>query len=103
MSDPGTSVAVDVLLNGVRVPLELDGRALTEIAVALAARAERAAGESPFMSIEEARRLIRAKSRQAVDDLLSQGKLTRPKLGRRTLVSRVELLELVRQEPRRRR
>jgi excisionase family DNA binding protein len=43
------------------------------------------------MTIPEAARYIRASDRQRVDDLLSQGTLTRYKDGRRTLVRRDEL------------
>lgn len=45
---------------------------------------------SPYMTVPEAAEYLRC-SRQRVDDLLSQGRLSRFKDGRRTLVSRVEL------------
>ena len=46
--------------------------------------------ESRFLTIIEAAELLRC-SRQRVDDLLSSGRLSRVKDGRRTLVSRAEL------------
>jgi excisionase family DNA binding protein len=42
------------------------------------------------MTIPEAAEYLRC-SRQRVDDLLSQGRLTRIKEGRRTLVARAEI------------
>lgn len=47
---------------------------------------------SQFVTIEEAADLLRTK-RQRVDDLLSQGRLTRVKDGRRTLIARTEVLD----------
>ena len=45
---------------------------------------------SPWLSVVEAAELLRCK-RQRVDDLLSQGRLTRHKDGSRTLLSRAEV------------
>ena len=45
---------------------------------------------SPYMTIPEAAEYLCC-SRQRIDDLLSQRRLSRHKDGRRTLVSRVEL------------
>lgn len=45
---------------------------------------------SPYMTVREAAAYLRC-SRQRVDDLLSQRRLTRHKDGRRTLISRTEL------------
>jgi excisionase family DNA binding protein len=48
------------------------------------------AAASPYMTIPEAAEFLRC-SRQRVDDLLSQARLTRFKDGARTLVSRDEI------------
>jgi excisionase family DNA binding protein len=45
---------------------------------------------SPLLSIPEAAEYLRS-SRQRVDDLLSAGRLTRIKEGRRTLIERAEI------------
>jgi excisionase family DNA binding protein len=45
----------------------------------------------PYLTVPEAAVYLSASSRQRVDDLLSQGRLTRVKDGRRTLVARSEL------------
>jgi excisionase family DNA binding protein len=45
---------------------------------------------SPYLTIPEAADYLRC-SRQRVDDLLSSGRLTRVKEGRRTLVARGEI------------
>ncbi len=45
---------------------------------------------SPYMTVPEAAAFLRVR-RQRVDDLLSQGRLSRVKEGRRTLVRRSEL------------
>jgi len=55
---------------------------------------------SPFLSIEEAADFLRTR-RQRVDDLLSQGLLTRVKEGHRTLVARTDLEAYVRGQNRR--
>lgn len=52
--------------------------------------AEPPAPASPFVTVAEAAEYLRC-SRQRIDDLLSQRRLTRHKDGRRTLVSRAEL------------
>ena len=46
--------------------------------------------QSPYFTIKEAAEYLRC-SRQRIDDLLSQRRLTRFKDGARTLVSRVEV------------
>lgn len=51
---------------------------------------EPASSLSPYLTVPEAAGLLRA-SRQRVDDLLSQRRLTRYKDGTRTLVSRAEV------------
>ncbi|HXH87343.1 MAG TPA: helix-turn-helix domain-containing protein [Gaiellaceae bacterium] len=45
---------------------------------------------SPLLTIPETAELLRC-SRQRIDDLLSQGRLTRHKEGRRTLLRRTEV------------
>jgi excisionase family DNA binding protein len=72
--------------------LERIARRAAEIAVAMLATA------SPYLSIPEAAAFLRAR-RQRVDDLLSQGRLTRVKEGARTLVRRAELEAYLRGEP----
>lgn len=52
---------------------------------------ESASPASPYMTVPEAAIYLGAGSRQRVDDLLSQGRLTRVKDGRRTLIARAEL------------
>jgi excisionase family DNA binding protein len=86
-----------------RIAGSLPGVALTLPSEALELIARRAAelvlerlkevsvGGSPFLSVAEAADYLRAKSRQRVYDLLSAGRLTRYKDGRRVLVSRAEL------------
>jgi excisionase family DNA binding protein len=53
---------------------------------------------SPFLTVPETAAYLRCK-RQRVDDLLSQGALTRVKEGARTLVARAELETYLRGEP----
>jgi excisionase family DNA binding protein len=48
------------------------------------------ASESPFLTIREASELLRCR-RQRIDDLLSSGRLTRVKEGRRTLIARLDI------------
>lgn len=55
---------------------------------------------SPYFTIPEAAEYLRC-SRQRVDDLLSQRRLTRVKEGRRTLVLRSEVDEWLIRGPRR--
>lgn len=54
---------------------------------------------SPWLSVVEAAELLRCK-RQRIDDLLSQGRLTRHKDGSRTLISRAEIEEYLRMQRR---
>jgi len=84
------AVVVQVELNGVPVPLLFDARALRTIADSIARVGVASAPSTPFMTIPEAADYLRC-SRQRIDDLLSQRRLTRFKDGARTLVSRVEL------------
>lgn len=81
------SVTVTLSLNGAAVPVTLDDAAIGAIAAALP-RPESA--RSPLMTIPEAATHLRC-SRQRIDDLLSQRRLTRVKDGRRTLVRREEI------------
>ena len=55
-------------------------------------------GGSPYLTIPEAAAHLRCR-RQRVDDLLSQGRLTRVKDGGRTLIARAELEAYLRGEP----
>jgi excisionase family DNA binding protein len=82
-------VTVTVELNGTPVPVVLDEVALAAIAAGLPER-EPPKPASPYMTILEAAAYLRC-SRQRVDDLLSQRRLTRFKDGARTLVSRDEI------------
>jgi len=62
-------------------------------------RAELPAGEtSPYLTVQEAAEYLRC-SRQAIDDLLRRGELSRRKRGRCVLVLRSEVESLVRAEP----
>ena len=90
------AIVIEVKLNGVPIPLVLGPEALATIAAALAPPA---AVPSPYMTIPEAATLLRC-SRQRVDDLLSQRRLTRYKDGRRTLVSHAEIEDHLRGHPR---
>jgi excisionase family DNA binding protein len=81
-----------------RLNVELPAELVEAIAVRAAVRAaemvlaqlEASAPASPYLTIPEAAELLRC-SRQRVDDLLSQRRLTRFKDGTRTLVSRAEI------------
>ena len=53
---------------------------------------------SPYLTIPEAAAHLRCR-RQRVDDLLSQGRLSRVKDGGRTLIARAELEAYLRGEP----
>jgi len=86
----GLTVALEAL------ELERIARRAAEIAVGMLASAP--APASPYLSIPEAAAFLRAR-RQRVDDLLSQGRLTRVKDGARTLVRRAELEAYLRGEP----
>jgi excisionase family DNA binding protein len=88
MAEVEVSVRVDIELNGVRVPLVLDDDALQAIVAAVVT--EKPEPLSPYMTVVEAADYLRC-SRQRVDDLLSQRRLTRHKDGSRTLVSRAEI------------
>lgn len=90
------TVTVTVTLNGVRVPLKLDGAALEAIAAALP---EHERGRSQYLTVAEAAEHLRAKP-QRVYDLLSARRLSRYKDGRRVLVARVELDEHLAREAR---
>lgn len=91
-------MTVEVLLNGVPVPIVLDDDALTTIAAALPQTVE---PPSPYLSIVEAAAYLRT-SRQRVDDLLSARKLTRCKDGARTLIERAELDAYLQRDERKR-
>src|SRR5205807_5528560 len=91
------TVAVTLMIGGQPLLAELDEAALAVIAAALADR--EATRASPFLSVPEAAEYLRT-SRQAVDDLLSAGKLGRRKVGRRTLVARADVEHLVQADPR---
>jgi excisionase family DNA binding protein len=54
---------------------------------------------SPYMTVPEDAEYLRCR-RQRVDDLLSARRLRRCKDGARTLVSRAEIEEYVREDPR---
>jgi excisionase family DNA binding protein len=82
------SVLVTIDLNGARVPVTLDDAALVAIAAEIQSTA--VVQDSPYMTIPEAAAYMRC-SRQRIDDLLSQRRLTRVKDGRRTLIRRDEI------------
>ena len=89
-------------MNG--LTLHLPDELLDEIARRAAALVDPrpvVAPESPFLTTAEAAELLRC-SRQRIHDLLSQGKLTRLKEGRRTLLLRSEVEALVQVERERR-
>jgi excisionase family DNA binding protein len=78
---------------GSAATLTLPGEAVDALAELVASRTASLDGAktpSPYMTIPEAAEYLRC-SRQRIDDLLSQGRLTRHKEGRRTLVRRDEL------------
>jgi excisionase family DNA binding protein len=83
-------IRINVELNGVRVPLELGDDAIAAIAAAIASAVARTPGSSEFVTVAEAASLLRC-SRQRIDDLLSQRRLTRVKEGSRTLIRRAEI------------
>jgi excisionase family DNA binding protein len=83
------------------VPTLDDFEALVERVADLEARLEDAQPEpSPYLTIPETADYLRC-SRQRVDDLLSQRRLTRHKDGARTLVSRAEVHRYLNKESRR--
>lgn len=67
--------------------------------IVLAQLAEREQPVSPYLTVEEAAAYLRC-SRQRVDDLLSQRRLTRVKEGARTLIRRNEIDDWLRGERR---
>jgi excisionase family DNA binding protein len=79
------------------VPTSAEFAALAARVADLEARlaAATSQSESPYLTIPEAAEYMRA-SRQRVDDLLSQRRLSRHKDGRRTLLSRAEIEEHLR-------
>lgn len=86
----------DTIAAVVSVAVELSAAQIERIAERAAAllagsQPEREA-PSEFLSIREAAELLRCR-RQRIDDILSQGRLTRFKDGGRTLVSRAELYD----------
>lgn len=87
------SVEIVLRLNGADVPVTLDAAALAAIADAVAetngSRPD-PAPVSPYMTVVEAAEHLRC-SRQRIDDLCSQRRLTRVKEGARTLVRRDEI------------
>jgi len=68
------------------------------VALLYGERDHRVRSDSPYLSVPEAAAFLRCK-RQRVDDLLSQGVLTRIKEGGRTLVAWAELEAHLRGEP----
>ncbi len=97
MSQPLTlTIPVDVLA-GLREQVKAE--VLAELRAEIRTNG-RGRSDSPYMTIPEAAAFLRC-SRQRVDDLLSQQRLSRFKDGSRTLVSRVEVEEHLRHEKRR--
>ena len=80
-------VTVMVELNGVPVPVTLDGEALAAIAAQVPVQPP---ATGPYMTVPEAAEFLRC-SRQRIYDLLSARRLARHKDGSRTLVLRAEL------------
>jgi excisionase family DNA binding protein len=97
------SVTVRLTVNGIPVDAVIDDDAVAAIAAAVGER-DSAPGPapSPYLTVQEAAEYLRT-TRQAVDDMLSAGKLPRRKVGRRTLVARADLEALIERDPRRRR
>jgi len=78
-----------------RASFTLDDATLDEIAQRVAVLLSQAAADAlppapTYVTIPEAAELLRC-SRQRIDDLLSSGRLSRVKEGRRTLIRRTEL------------
>ncbi|MEJ7791831.1 MAG: helix-turn-helix domain-containing protein [Gaiellaceae bacterium] len=69
---------------------ELVAEVTRRVLVELRAEPKVENGTSPYATVAEAAEYLRC-SRQRIDDLLSQRRLTRHKEGRRTLLSRAEL------------
>ena len=76
------------------IPDDLIETIARQAAALLTAQADRADLPSPYVTTDQAAEHLRC-SRQRIHDLLSQGRLTRLKEGRRTLLLRSELDELV--------
>jgi excisionase family DNA binding protein len=74
----------------VDLPDEVVDEITAEVTRRVLAELGRTADASPYLTVPEAADLLRC-SRQRIDDLLSQRRLTRHKEGRRTLVSRAEI------------
>ena len=87
--DAVVSISITLMIGGQPLVAELDDAALATIAAAVTPKDE-PAPTSPYMTIVEAAAYLRC-SRQRIDDLLSQRRLTRFKDGARTLVSRAEI------------
>jgi excisionase family DNA binding protein len=86
-----------VRTRGVRVPTQEEFTALVARVAELEQRlpvTERGS-ETRYLTVLETAELLRCK-RQRIDDLLSQGHLSRYKDGSRTLVSRAEVYEYLR-------
>lgn len=93
MNEPSSTVAEvdDPLAAALALLVERAAeRAAVLVLAELADREASQAASSPYMTIPEAAAYLRC-SRQRIDDLLSQRRLTRHKDGRRTLVSRAEV------------
>ncbi len=87
----------------VRVDLRLSNQDVERIArrtvgLLMGERVAYEHGASPYLTVPEAAAYLRCK-RQRVDDLLSQGALSRVKDGARTLIARAELEAYLRGEP----
>jgi excisionase family DNA binding protein len=87
-----------------RLSVELSAEQIEQIAKRaaeiIAAQVAPAANDSPYLSVAEAAAFLRTR-RQRIDDLLSEGLLTRIKDGNRTLIARDELEAHLRGETRR--
>jgi excisionase family DNA binding protein len=83
------TVTVEVLLNGVRVPVELDDQALAAIAAAIP-NGGPAEPVSPYLNVKQAAAYL-CTSRQRIYDLISARQLERIKEGQRVLIERAEL------------
>jgi excisionase family DNA binding protein len=82
------TIYITLRIGGQPLRAELDDVAVAAIAAVLPREPEPVA--SPYMTIPEAAQYLRC-SRQRIDDLLSQRRLTRHKDGRRTLVRRTDI------------
>ena len=86
----------------VELPAEAVEAIVSEVTQRVLAELRECGGEpaSRYLTVPEAASLMRC-SRNRVDDLLSQGRLTRLKDGRRTLVARAEVEDYLRNGSRR--